>query len=134
MTPSTDTIRHRMQQVRCDLGNDVGEIVESTREMTDWRAYVRRYPWVCLGLAALVGYAVMPKRVEIVSPDANAFLELARKNKLVVNTDSQPHAKSGLAGMAVSLIANAAMRSAVAYAGQQLGKIATERAVAANRE
>jgi len=135
MTPSSaDTIRTRMKQIRCELGNDMDEIVESTREMTDWKSYVKGYPWLCVGVAAAVGYIVVPKRVEIVTPDAKTLLKLAKHNQLVVNTDPHPHAKSGLTGMAVNLLVNAALRGAVAFVGQQFGKVATEQTMDANTE
>ncbi len=34
-------MRQRMEQVRCDLDQDVQEIVEGARDLRDWRAYVR---------------------------------------------------------------------------------------------
>ena len=127
MPQSAEAIRRQMRQVRRELGVDMDEIVESTRELTDWRAYVKRYPWFCLGAAAAVGFLIVPKSVELVSPDADALLELAKNNKLVVKTNPQPQARSGLVTTAISFLASAALRSAIAHAGQQFGKISTEK-------
>lgn len=121
-TTETDHIRQRMQEVRGELRDDVAAIAKSTQQMTDWQVYVRRYPWVCLGVAAAVGFAAVPKRVEIQSPDAESLLRLAKKNKLVIETNPKAHAKQSVVGGIFTFAANAAFRSAVAYFGQQLGK------------
>lgn len=134
MTASADDIRQRMQQVRCELGDGMDDIVESTREMTDWRSYVEHYPWLCAGAAAALGYLVVPKRVELLSPNADTLLELAKRNKLVVNTNPQAQAKSGLTGTLLTFLANAAVRSAIAFAGQKLGKEGGSQAPAATAD
>ena len=58
----TNAIRQRMEEVRCDLDQDVQEIVEGARDLRDWRSYVRTYPWVCVGAALAVGYLLVPRR------------------------------------------------------------------------
>ena len=62
-SPETQAIRQRMEEVRCDLDEDVQEIVEGARDMGEWRSYVRTYPWVCLGAALAVGYLIVPRRL-----------------------------------------------------------------------
>ena len=47
-----ETIRREMQKVRRDVGEDVNGIIRSAQEIADWRSYLRKYPWVCLGAAA----------------------------------------------------------------------------------
>ena len=121
---SAESIRQKMLQTRGALDNDMEEIVESTREMTDWRVYVKRYPWVSVGAAAAVGFALVPKRTEIVSPNADALIELAKRDKLVVKPEPEVQAKSGLWGSAITFVTNAALRGAVAYAGQRFSKLA----------
>ena len=69
-SPETEAIRQRMEEVRCDLDEDVQEIVEGARDMGDWRSYVRTYPWICLGAALAVGYLIVPGRTWGTQPDA----------------------------------------------------------------
>jgi hypothetical protein len=101
---------------------DVDEVVHSTRQMFDWREYVRRYPWACMGIAAAVGYLVVPKRVELISPDTDTLLRLAKKNKLVVKASPTPHERSGITSTLFTLAANAAVRGVVSYLGQWGGE------------
>lgn len=49
MNRSAETIRKEMQCVRREIADDVQDVVESTRQMTDWHSYVNRYPLVCVG-------------------------------------------------------------------------------------
>lgn len=123
MSRSAETIRKEMQHVRREIADDMHDVVESTRQMTNWRSYVNRYPLVCLGAAAAVGFMIVPKRVEIVSPDVDALLRLAKKNKLVVNNEPTAQAKSGFAGAMLGLVGNAVLRAGIAYVGQNLGKV-----------
>lgn len=118
----TTDICRRMNDVRCSLGDDVEEMVESARTLADWRHYVKMYPWVCLAGAAAVGFLVVPKRVEIISPSADALEQLAKRNKLVVKSNPQPQAKSGIGGALIGMLANAAVRGAMGYLGQNAGR------------
>jgi hypothetical protein len=68
-----------MHDLRGQLDNDVEEVVDSAKEFTDWRTYVRSYPWACVGVAAAIGYLVVPSRVELESPDVDTLLELAKR-------------------------------------------------------
>ena len=54
-------LQSEMQRVRGELGRDVDELIESTRDAMNWHYYVRRHPWVCVGAALLVGYLLAPK-------------------------------------------------------------------------
>jgi hypothetical protein len=58
-----------------------------------------------------------------VSPDVDALLRLAKKNKLVVNNEPTAQAKSGFAGAMLGLVGNAVLRAGIAYVGQNLGKV-----------
>jgi len=116
MSESTaDSIRQRMREVRCELGEDVEEFVESARTITDWHYYVERYPWVCIGAALALGYVVVPRRMPIINLDADAVLELAKKKQLVIKPEKKnPEKRSWRAG-AASLLANAALKGAMTY-------------------
>ncbi len=62
-------VRARMQQIRDDIDQDVEDMVESARNMVDWKHYVKTYPWVCLGTAFALGFLIVPKRSTARQPD-----------------------------------------------------------------
>jgi hypothetical protein len=69
-----DEIREQMRRVRATLKTDVCELVEAAREKTDWRHYVRNYPWLCLGAAAAVGFSVIKSRPRPVPLDESTAI------------------------------------------------------------
>src|SRR5262245_42584352 len=82
-----EEILQQMRQVRRELRQDVEEIVENAQVLTDWRHYVRRYPLVCIGLAAAAGYLIVPARRDYRSdPAAIADALQARAVTLVPPT------------------------------------------------
>ena len=107
-SPKTNAIRQRMDEVRCDLDEDVQDIVEGARDMGKWRYYVRTYPWICLGAALAAGYLIVP-RIGGKQPDAHMIA---------------PAPPSGNArGMLLKFLGNLAMRGVSAYALQQAGRL-----------
>jgi len=56
-----DQLQAEMARIRRDLNGNVDEIVESAKELTDWRLFVRSYPWASVGAAAAAGYLVAPR-------------------------------------------------------------------------
>ena len=129
MSEVAEQIQRRMEAVRCHLIDDADHVAQSARQMVDWQEYVRRYPWTSVGVAAAIGYLVVPKRVEIISPDLNTLLELAKNNKLVVEANPAPQKRSGILDMMITLVGNAAVRGAMSYLSQQMSKQAAEQAV-----
>lgn len=114
----TDAIRQRMEEVRCDLDKDVQEIVEGARDMSNWRTYVRKYPWVCVGAAVAVGYLVVPRRAVAASqPDAQTLAELAKQSPVLVQASSPP--KTGVRSALLTFVGNIVLRRVLSYAGQQ---------------
>ena len=121
-TQTPDAIRQRMRQLRSELRDDVADVVESARRVADWQAWVRQYPWLALGIAAAAGYMVVPRRVQVVNPDPEALLELARKHKLVVDANPKPRQRAGMSGLLLDWVARSAVRGAVAYLSEQAAK------------
>jgi hypothetical protein len=64
---SADQIRRRMAEVRSQVKRDVGQVADATRSATDWREYVKQYPWLVVGTGALAGYLLVPNRVTMVA-------------------------------------------------------------------
>src|SRR5258708_38688309 len=61
-TPELAQLQEQMHQVRMDLGEEVYDLVENARAMTDWRVHWRRHPLAFCAAAALAGYLVVPSR------------------------------------------------------------------------
>ena len=131
---TAEAIRDRMRQLRSELRDNVQDVVQSARTMTDWKVYFRRYPWFFAGAAVALGYLVVPKRVEIVRPDADTLLKLAKKEKLVVEPKQQVQPRVGWSTTLFDLAANAVMRSAIAFVGQKLGKVTGQQAAMSREE
>jgi hypothetical protein len=118
--PSAEVVQQQMRQVRCELGDDVQEFVDSARVLTDWHYYVRSYPWLCLGAAAAVGYFVIPTRVHYVRPDPATLAELARQHKVVVQPTQDAKPRQGIVAAVTALAVNALMQGGMALAKQHL--------------
>ncbi len=116
-----DQIVQKMEAVRRELDDDVDEIVENARVMVDWRHYVRTYPWICLGAAVAVGYFIVPRPMQLIRPDTETVLRLAKKNRLLVMPESQ--SKQRVGGTVLSFVTDAVIRSAVGYLGEKIGEM-----------
>lgn len=117
-----ENIQRSMREVRADLREDVQELVVNARDMTDWTTYVRAYPWLCLGAAAAAGFLIIPSRSQIIKPDAEVLMELARRNKLVVQMDGEPKKKQSLVGGLLGLAASTLLQGGLAIATKQLSQ------------
>lgn len=117
-------IRHSMARIRQDLDEHVDDVVDKTKQLTDWRHYVRSYPWACVGAAVAVGFFVVPKRTEIVSPDADQLEKLSKRNRLVVTRKPKATATNSLAASTLSLVGGVLLRTVMTYVGQQFGEFA----------
>jgi len=119
--PLADAVRARMQLIRRDIDQDVEDMVVSARNMVDWKHYVRTYPWVCLGTAAVLGFLVVPKRSTGVRVLAG-LAALAKDNSHPV-VKPAPAAARGLVDAIAATIANIAIRAATAYAGRSAARL-----------
>jgi hypothetical protein len=117
-----DEIRRRMAALRNQLEGDVQGVSESARAMSDWRFYVRRFPFAAAGVAAAAGFLLVPRKSEVIVPDADTLAALAKANQVWVKTGA-PHASDqprGLLGGLVALAVTGATRLAMTWASQQL--------------
>lgn len=122
-----EAVLRDMARIRCSLNEGVEGIVQNARVMSDWRYYVRSYPWACAGAAAALGYLVVPSRVEVIRPDADTLAKLARQNKLLVRPDNEPQKRGGMTGALFTLLAGALTRGAVSYFSEVARKTMAER-------
>jgi len=123
-TSEADDIQRCMREVRAELREDVKEFMVNAREMTDWTVYVRAYPWLCVGAAAAAGYFLIPQRAQIIKPDAEGLIELAKKHKLVVKMDGggEQKRKQGLFAALIGMAASTVLQGGLAIATKQLSQ------------
>ena len=119
--PRADAVRARMRQLRCEIDGDVENMAAHARIMVDWKHYVKTYPWVCLGTAAVLGFLIVPKRSSAICPDVATLTELAGSGHLVVKPAST--AAQGLIDALLATVANIAVQRATAYLGQSVGRL-----------
>ena len=117
-----DAIRREMAAIRSDLHEDVHDLVETARQMSDWRYYVRRFPWMSVAAAAAVGFLVVPSRLEVTSPDPDSLAELARQKRLVVKPKAEAHPRRRRIAGRDPPGQRAACAARVAYVGRQAGR------------
>jgi hypothetical protein len=119
--PAADEIRRQMQITRQRVRDDVGNVVEGARQLGDWRYYARQFPWAMLGTAAVVGYTVVPRRVDWPSSAAQSLEEVLKKDHLHATT-APPAVKQGLAATLAATAGSALLKMGIDYAGRELGR------------
>ncbi|QDT01106.1 hypothetical protein [Adhaeretor mobilis] len=128
---NADELRERMSTLRRELHADFEQVGQQVRDRTDWRYYVRRYPWLVAGAATVVGYALVPRPIRKIVPDAATLARLAKQEKLVVAPKSKASRTSGLSAQLLTLAATGLSRAAMGYltakAGEMTGKVAEAR-------
>lgn len=74
---NADQIQREMAKIRSALHQDMREVVGGASAATDWRSYLRRYPWLAIGGAFAAGYLVVPRRsrpvVTVVAPAVESY-------------------------------------------------------------
>lgn len=116
-----DDIQREMRQVRVELRDDVKDMVASARVLRDWQAYVRSYPWLCVGAAATLGYFLVPSRMMVIRPDTASLLDLAKQQKLVVKMDQMAQ-KPSLVRSLLGMAAGTLMQAGMAVATKQINE------------
>jgi hypothetical protein len=121
-TNDVHEIRRQMARIRRELHEDVREVVTSAEAVTDWRRYIRMYPWASLGVTFAVGYLIVPKRRRIIPDGIATQADLDRVREAVEESREQSKAKSkkGLLGSIFGLIGPVAVHAAQTYAVQYL--------------
>ena len=120
-------IQQRMAAIRSEGREQAEVLVENSRQLTDWRYYVKRYPWACVGIMAAVGYLIVPRRVDVMSPDAKTLERLAKKNRLVVEANPRPTPRGGPLTTAARFLTNLLMREAIGFAAREISARTTKR-------
>jgi hypothetical protein len=116
---SGEEIRRRMAELRSDLTGDVRAVGRSARVMTDWTFYVRRFPWVMVGLAAIVGYMITPRKKQVISPDQAALADMVRKKQLRLDVDHK-HEKPGMLQTLLMMAVTWGAKAGMNYMGERM--------------
>jgi hypothetical protein len=125
-TNDVDEIRRRMAQIRRELHLDMQGVVAGAEAATDWRYYVRLYPWAALGAAFGLGFFVVPRRRSVTRAAEKAaeqvvsrVQEVAQSAKLETPRQVEKEKKrSGLIGALMGMVVPVAVRAAQSYAAQ----------------
>lgn len=118
---SADDIRRRMLQIRGELNEDVSGLVASAKRLLNWRSYLQRYPKCSLAFAAAVGYLIVPRKTEILIPDADALEELSKRHKLVVEKQPKSAVSGGAGSPLLRLLFSTLMRAGIMKATESFG-------------
>jgi len=125
---SADQVRRRMAELRRELECDVREVSRGARVMTDWRFYVRKFPWAVAGVALAAGYFLVPKkRPADIKPDPEMLAELVKQQKLHIEAATIPQKETMLKSL-LMMGATWALRSGIAYATQRFTEAAQQKA------
>jgi hypothetical protein len=115
-----DEIRRQMAQIRHDLHEDVCAVVSGAEGVTDWRRYVRAYPWLSVALVMGAGYLVVPRSRRSVPVDIARQADVAEVRDVLKHAQQAPGAKEerrkSLVGAALAMAAPFAWRVAQNYA------------------
>jgi hypothetical protein len=125
VTNDVDDIRRQMALIRMHLHHDVRGVVAGAEAASDWRHYVRHYPWTILAAATAVGFLVVPRRRRSVRATAEAAATAAAE-KVKESLETPPkagsaaQARSGILGAALGFLGPLALRVAQSYAAHYI--------------
>lgn len=123
MTNEAENLRKRMAAIRRDVDGEVGAVVEHAKEMADWRNFVKRHPLASVGAATAIGFLLVPRRLEVMSPSSRELEKLAKRNRLVVKPRGEVKKQAGMVSPLVNFVTGAVVRSCVSLAGQHLAQL-----------
>jgi hypothetical protein len=119
-----DEIRRQMAQIRRELHEDVREVVATAEAVTDWRRFIRTYPWPALGAAAAIGFLIVPKRRRSMPHDIARRTDIERVREAVAESreaeQGREKTRKGLLAGALALIGPVVVRAAQGYAVRHL--------------
>lgn len=117
MNDDAERIRQEMQNVRQDMGAGVQDVVQGARQLSDWRYYVRKHPWVCVGSAFALGFLATPARRRILSGNLDVA-SLVQQLKGGVATGA-PMLPGGVAGRILAFVGPIILQNAAAFVAQR---------------
>jgi hypothetical protein len=131
---SAEKIQRRMSELRRELECNVREVSRGARVMTDWKFYVRKFPWAVAGAALVAGYLLVPKRKPVVKPDPEMIEELVRQKKIKVESVTKQPDQPGMMKSLLMMGLTYAVKAGAQYATQQMTAAAHNKARAAESD
>lgn len=121
---SADEIRTEMRLTRERATAEIGQVVDGARDLVDWRAYPRRFPWMTLGVAAMAGYAAVPRCVELRAADVRSLqnIGLGGDHPLLLDTRGGRLEQRGMLGALLVAAGTAALRIGLSAAAREIGR------------
>src|SRR5262249_54340038 len=117
-----------MAALRRELVDDMRDVSESARAITDWTFYVRRFPWASAGLAALAGILIVPRKKEAAAPpDAATIAEALKQKQVWASAQQATTDANSIAKTVFWTIAAAAGRAALQYVSERIRTAAAEK-------
>jgi hypothetical protein len=104
MSEDAERIRQQMQHVRQEMGAGMQDVVHGARQLSDWKYYVRRHPWACVGSAFALGFLATPARRKLFQGNVDVAKIVEQLKRHGVDTGSLG---AGLAGGSGSLASRA---------------------------
>jgi hypothetical protein len=114
-----DDILARMQHVRRDVGDDVHQVVQNAKRLTDWRHHVRKHPWACVGAAFAAGFLAFPKPRRIANEETKELIALLKRHNIALPADSAS-SRHGMMGALLSTAMPVAVRLGMSLVNQRL--------------
>jgi hypothetical protein len=111
-------LRRRMQHLRERMSVEAQLLNDDAQRLLDWRHYVARYPWWCLGAAAAAGFWLIPGHT--VTPTVK--LDQASVDELVHQGASRSEQRGQWPRSLLSLAGDIGWRLAMGYLGQQANR------------
>ena len=132
-TNEVDDIRRQMAQIRQRLHQDMQGVVAGADAASDWKHYVRLYPWAALGACLLGGFLIVPRKRRSVTKTAEKAAEAAvarvtgvveaagngasrAASNVAQAVSEKPEKKKGWIGSLIGLAMPMALRAAQGYA------------------
>jgi ElaB/YqjD/DUF883 family membrane-anchored ribosome-binding protein len=115
MGDSAEDIRRQMQDVRRSAAEEVRELVDTAKTLTDWRYHVKHHPWICAGTALALGFLIVPRKRHVQSEEAKELIALLKKYNVGVTAPGESTNKGmvkTMIGAAVPIVARAAVNLA----------------------
>lgn len=124
-TPA-DELQRRMAATRLRLSGGVEAVADDVRKLADWRHHMRRYSWVILGVSAVAGFWLAPRRTSRPAPKGESHAAVALTGPLAVPQASRARQRGWLA-TGCTVLGSALLRACASHAGRQISAILDRR-------
>lgn len=122
MTSDPEELRNQMARIRAGARWKAVQIKRETKQLTDWKYYVKSYPWLVAGGAILLGYLLVPQRRTVLP----ASLPVGRPPQGPSDETVETVKKTGLLAGAAALVWSVLYKAGTTYATRRLAQLLTD--------